>query len=86
MVSPLMEEMRVSIFGITEEVEAVMPEQITIVADLSSFGDVSGNYTVPATVEIDADGDIGISGNYQIQISIRDPEPADETMNGSTDQ
>lgn len=85
-VSPLMEEMRVSIFGITEEVEAVMPEQITIVADLSSFGDVSGNYTVPATVEIDADGDIGISGNYQIQISIRDPEPADETMNGSTDQ
>jgi len=85
-VSPLMEEMRVSIFGITEEVEAVTPEQITIVADLSSFGDVSGNYTVPATVEIDTNGDIGISGNYQIQIGIRDSEPTDGTADESIDQ
>ena len=49
-------------------------EEITVVADLSGFGSALGTYTVPAVIEYESDGDIGIVGTYEIQVTIRDPQ------------
>ena len=56
--------------------DAVTGENITLVADLSDYSSALGSYTVPAVVEIDSGGDIGIAGTYEIQVAIR--EPGDE--------
>ncbi len=66
----------VSIFGTEADVDAVTGENITLVADLSDYSSALGSYTVPAVVEIDSGGDIGIAGTYEIQVAIR--EPGDE--------
>lgn len=74
----LTREMTVKIFGTAEDVAAVTGEDITLVADLSDYSAVSGGYTVPATVKVTSGGDVGVSGSYQIQITIRELEQEPE--------
>ena len=69
----LTEEMTVTVFGTAADVEAVTGENITVVADLSDYASALGTYTVPAIVETTADGDIGVSGAYEVQVTIREP-------------
>ncbi len=76
----LTSEMTVSLFGTTADVSAVTGEDLTVVADLSGYGAALGTYTVPAVIESTFGGDVGISGTYEIQVTIRDsgePEPPD---------
>lgn len=49
-------------------------------ADLTNYSAASGTYTVPAFVEVASNaGDLGVSGNYQVQVRIREPhEPLPE--------
>lgn len=77
----LTQELTVRIFGTTEDVEAVTGEQISVIADLTNYSAASGTYTVPAIIEVAATGDIGVSGNYQVQVRIREPHesPVEET-------
>ena len=77
-VNVLTEELTVSIFGTTADVEAVKSEDVTIAADLSDYAGASGTYTVPAEVRIDTSGDVGVSGTYQVQVTIQAQEEPEE--------
>lgn len=73
----LTEELPVTIFGTTADVEAITSENITVIADLSDYSAASGTYTVPATVQIASSGDVGVSGTYQVRVTIQ--EQTEET-------
>lgn len=62
----------VTVFGTEADVSAISGENITLVADLGDYGSALGSYTVPAAVEIDSGGDIGVTGEYEIQVTIRE--------------
>lgn len=70
----------VRVFGTGGDVSALTGEDLAVTVDLSDFSAASGTYTVPAEVTAEK-GDIGISGEYQIQVSIKEGagEPAPET-------
>lgn len=74
----------VSVFGTEADVAAITGENITLVADLSDYGSALGSYAIPAKVEIDSGGDIGVAGEYEIQVTIREPgdepEPPEEQV------
>lgn len=72
----LTNQLNISIFGTAADVAAVTGEDITVTADLSSYSGASGTYNVPASVQINTPGDVGISGTYQMQITIQEePSP-----------
>lgn len=79
-----MPEVVVSVFGTEADVAAISGEHITLVADLSDYSSALGSYAIPATVEIDSGGDIGVTGEYEIQVIIR--EPGDEPEPPEDDQ
>lgn len=86
----LTQELTVRVFGTTADVEAITGEQITVVADLTNYSAASGTYTVPAIIEVASSaGDVGVSGNYQVQVRIREPheplpeEPSEEPGQGT---
>ena len=64
----------------------VEPDDILVVADLTDFNNAAGSYTVPAKVLVDTTGDIGVSGNYQVRVDIREgsapteEKPAEEPL------
>ncbi|MCI9120512.1 MAG: hypothetical protein HFG00_03135 [Oscillibacter sp.] len=78
-VESLTESLLVRIFGTQKDVAAVTGENVTVTVDLSDFSNASGTYTVPAEVAVSG-GDIGISGEYQVQVTIREGEatPSEE--------
>ena len=67
------EQVYVQVFGTSEDVGMLTGEDILVTADLSGLGSALGTYTVPATIVCDSDADIGITGTYEIQVTIRDP-------------
>lgn len=69
-VTILTDEIPVKLRGKAEDLKAVTADAVQIVADLSDVSSASGSYTVPATVKIDTDGDVGVVGSYQIKITI----------------
>lgn len=78
-VTILTETLPVSIFGRSEDVDAVSGENITVIMDLNDYKSAVGIYTVPVMLDIMADGDIGVSGTYRVQVRISErvepPEP-----------
>ena len=74
----------VTVFGTEADVSALSGENITLAADLSDYGSALGTYAIPAVVEIDSGGDIGVTGEYEIQVTIRElgdePEPPEEEI------
>lgn len=78
----LTEELPVSFFGTTADVEALTSEDFVVVADLSDYSGASGTYTVPATIQVTSDLDVGVSGTYQVQARITEnsvTEPPEAT-------
>ena len=79
-------EVTVHIFGTSADVARVEPDDILVVADLTEFNNAAGSYTVPAKVLVDTTGDIGVSGNYQVRVDIREgsapteEKPAEEPL------
>ena len=59
----------VTLRGTQEDLAAVTPEQVRVVADLSDVADASGSYTVPATVYVD-ELDLGSVGEYEVTVHI----------------
>lgn len=72
LVTVLTGEIPVTLRGTTAAVSAVLPEDLTVIADLSDVASASGSYTVPATVRVATEGDVGIVGTYQIRVNITD--------------
>lgn len=82
----------VKVFGTEADLAAISGEDITVTADLADYSAASGTYTVPVEVSVNK-GDVGISGLYQIQVTIREgaeeppEEPADSPQeNGTADE
>lgn len=78
----LTEELLVTVFGTATDVANITTENLLVTADLTDYSAASGTYTVPATVSVKGNGDIGILGKYQVQVTIREPAaeepPAEE--------
>ena len=75
--SILTEQLTVVVFGTSADVDAVTGDDLEAVADLTDFGSAAGTYTVPVTVR-STKGDLGISGTYQIRVTLREGQ-AEET-------
>ena len=69
----LTEQLTVVVFGTSADVDAVTGDDLIAVADLTDFGSAAGTYTVPVTVR-STKGDLGISGTYQIRVTLRDAQ------------
>lgn len=78
----LTEELLVTVFGTAADVANITTENLLVTADLTDYSAAFGTYTVPATVSVKGNGDIGILGKYQVQVTIREPAaeepPAEE--------
>ncbi|MEG1988073.1 MAG: CdaR family protein [Oscillibacter sp.] len=70
----LTEELPVAIFGTDADVMAVSGEDILVLADLTDFSSAAGSYTVPATVLVESGGDVGVSGTYQLRVTISEKQ------------
>lgn len=73
-VTVLTTELPVTIRGTAEDVAAVTPDDLTVVADLQDVSSASGTYTVSADVQVATGGNIGVIGTYQITVTISDSE------------
>ena len=67
----------VKVFGTERDIAGLTGEDVSVTVDLSDYSAASGTYTVPAEVSVNK-GDVGISGEYQIQVSIK--EGAEEPL------
>ena len=65
------DSLAVKVFGPKADVSALTGEDIAVTVDLSDYSAAAGTYTVPAEVTVNK-GDVGISGGYLIQITIRE--------------
>ena len=68
----LTEQLLVTVFGTAADVENITSENLIVTADLTDYSAASGTYTVPATVSVKGNSDIGILGKYQVQVTIRE--------------
>lgn len=75
----LTEQLTVIVFGTSADVDAVTGEDLVAVADLTDFSSAAGTYTVPVTIR-STKGDLGVSGTYQIRVTLREDqsEPPEE--------
>ena len=77
----LTNSLAVKVFGTKADVSALTGEDIAATVDLSDYSAASGTYTIQAEVTVNK-GDVGISGIYQVQVTIREgaeePPPEDE--------
>ena len=77
----LTDSLAVKVFGTEADVAALTGEDIAVTVDLDDYSAASGTYTIPAEVTVNK-GDVGISGLYQIQVTIREggeePPPPEE--------
>jgi YbbR domain-containing protein len=70
-VEPVTQTRSVQIRGTQEAVDAVLPTQLRIVADLKDITPAVGSQTVPVKVYLDGSSDVGVVGDYNIVISIQ---------------
>lgn len=68
----LTQELTIRLFGTAEELDDIIGEDVTIVADLSDYAVASGTYMVPVQVKVGSS--VGVSGTYQVQIRIPEAE------------
>ena len=65
-----LEQLAVSIFGTSGNVEAITGDDILVTVDLADFGSAVGTYTVPAEVTV-LGRDVGVSGGpYRVRVTI----------------
>ena len=60
-----------TVIGTSADVSAVTGDDLQVVVDLSELSSATGSYTVPAQITVTG-GDVGVSGNYVVQVTIRD--------------
>lgn len=76
----LTEQLTVVIYGTSADVDAVTGSDLLAVADLTDFGSAAGTYTVPVEIRSQR-GDLGISGTYQIRVTLRDTQDEEPDQN-----
>ena len=59
----------VTLRGMEADLDAVLPEQVRVIADLADIEADSGSYTVPARIEVEG-YDIGALGEYEVTVHI----------------
>ena len=77
----LSSDLTVTLRGKESVVNGILPDDITVLADLSQVENASGNYTVPAVISVVNGVDVGVVGTYQLKVSISEAavdEPAEE--------
>jgi len=67
----LTSELTVTVFGTSADVAAVNGDDVEVTVDLSELSSATGSYTVPAQVKVNG-VDVGVSGNYVVQVTIRE--------------
>ena len=72
--------LNIRVYGTAADVAAIDGSDLTVVADLSDYGSALGTYTVPAVVETSSGSDVGVSGTYEVQITIREPDDQDTAV------
>ncbi|MBE6971909.1 MAG: hypothetical protein E7446_07325 [Ruminococcaceae bacterium] len=70
------ESLEILLRGLSAEVNALTGNNLLITADLSGIQE-AGNYTVPATVEINGYSNIGVKGSYQVIVNVVPPAAPD---------
>lgn len=78
-VSMLTEELTVTVFGTSEDVASLTGSDLEVIVDLADFGSAAGGYTVPATVRVKNGADVGVSGTYQVRVTIQDNASGEDT-------
>lgn len=63
------EQLRITLRGLTEEIESLSAEDLTVRADLSNVN-AGGNYTIPVTVTVNGYENVGAKGSYQIIVNV----------------
>lgn len=72
-------EMAVTLRGTTGDLATITPDKVRVVGDLTDVSSADGSYTVPATVYVDTDRDVGVLGTYQIQVTISQADHPEDT-------
>ena len=81
-VSMLTEKLTVTVFGTSEDVASLTGSDLEVIVDLADFGSAAGGYTVPATVRVKNGADVGVSGTYQVRVTIQDNASGVDTGSG----
>ena len=75
----LTEKLTVTVFGTSEDVASLTGSDLEVIVDLADFGSAAGGYTVPATVRVKNGADVGVSGTYQVRVTIQDNASGEDT-------
>lgn len=78
----LTEALTVTVFGTSGDVASLSGDDLEVIVDLADFGSAAGGYTVPATVRVKNGTDVGVSGTYQVRVTIQDRDSGED---GGTD-
>jgi YbbR domain-containing protein len=78
-------ELTASVFGTSDDVNAISGSDLRVVADLSNYASASGTYTVPAVIENTSNHDVGVSGSYFVQVTIQNEPFVEETPDEAPD-
>lgn len=60
----------ITLRGDEDDIDAVKPENIRVVADLSELGNTTGTFTVAAKAYVDGFGSVDAVGEYKVTVSI----------------
>ena len=63
------ESLRITLRGLTEEIQALQAEDVAVTADLSGVS-APGSYTVPVRVTVSGYSNVSAKGGYQIIVSV----------------
>lgn len=74
-------EVTVTLRGTSTDLASITPDDVRVVGDLTNVSSADGSYTVPATVYVDTNRDVGVIGTYQIQVTISRNESSDSSEN-----
>ena len=71
--------LQIKVRGPADVMDAVTASNIRAVADLSSVGTSTGQFSVPVDVYVDGFSGVGAMGSYNVLVSISEPTEADDT-------
>lgn len=71
--------LQIKVRGPSDVMEAVTASSIRAVADLSSVGTSTGQFSVPVDVYVDGFSGVGTMGSYNVLVSISEPTESDDT-------
>lgn len=71
--------LQIKLRGPSDVIDTIPASNIRAVADLSSVGTSTGQFSVPVDVYVDGFSDVGAMGSYNVLVSISEPTESDDT-------